>query len=304
MKTPNRLSVLLGGIALGAICAIAAGAMADGDPATDQVPRTLPYQGTLELDGRPLHATGQDAILMEFALYDGQASEAPVYRQAMPLEVYAGRFTTTIGPVGTGPEGQEVAITDVIQAADDLYLGMTLLGDPEDPEDDVPLANRQRIHATPYAMWTTSATDMSVARHLVVGGQATFEGDALVRGDLQVEQAVRLPDGSLELSDLAGDAFGDGLQRGDTTLAIDETWLDDHIRTWVRDHCRVSLGWRDSCNNCSNGPSKHITVRANNTCDGNSQVGTNTRCRGEWGGVNSDGDVNSDDVFYVRFECN
>ena len=144
------------------LCAVlaAAPALADGDARTDDVPRLLPYQGTFEVDGQPLDARGADALHILFALYDGPEAEQPTYRQAIAVEVFSGRFNATIGPVGVGPDGAEVPIGDVITAADDLYLGMTLLGDPDDPEDDVALANRQRIYATPYAMWTTAATDL------------------------------------------------------------------------------------------------------------------------------------------------
>ncbi len=302
MKSKYIVLWVLVGAILGLAMALGANVMADGDPTTDQVPRTLPYQGTLEMDGQPVQAIGEHALEIEFALYDGQASEVAAYRQTMRIEVFAGRFTATIGPVGKGPAEEDVEIASVIQAADDLYLGMTLLGDLADPEDDVALAGRQRIHATPYAIWTTSATDMSIARDIVVGGNAQIGGRLQVDNGLAVSGSVDVPSGSLSLSDIDPVVVGVGLQENSESLRVDETWLNDHIRTWVRDHCQVRLGWRDSCDNCGSGPSKQVTVKANGTCIGGS--GSNTRCRGSWGGVNTDGDVNGDDVFYIHMNCN
>lgn len=284
-----------------AVCCATTPALADGDPATDSVPRMLPYQGQLEVDGRPLNATGAQALHIEFALYDGAEAEAPRYRQTQIVEVYAGRFTTTIGPVGLDAEGGEIPITRLISAADDLYLGMTLLGDPEDPADDIALSNRQRIMATPYAMWTTSATNLSVASDLIVGGDLTVGG--AVRLPAGALTGRELADGSVTLADLRGDTVGSGLRAEGAAITVDQSFLNAQIRSWVRSHCRVQLGWRDECTNCDRAPSKHVTVQANGQCVDAS--GNDTRCRdnNRWGGLNTDGDVNRDDVFYVRLEC-
>ncbi len=289
-----------------ALTALIAGpAWADGDPLTDGVPRLLPYTGVLEIDGRPVDASGEDALHLLFALYDGPEVEQPVYTQPLIVEVYGGRFTATIGPVGVGPDGGEVPIDAIISAADDLHLGMTLLGDPDDPADDIPLANRQRIYATPYAMWTTSATNLAVAGQariggdLDVGGAARIGGEARVDGALRVGGAVELPAGSLDLDDLTPATVGESLTRNGRSMDVDEAWLDDRIRTWVRSHCRVDIGWRDNCNGCNSAPFKVASGTANGAC-GN---GTRASCRSGWSGFDTDGDVNSDDVFYVRMVC-
>ena len=197
-------ALLLTGLTLGVIVTLAWDVFADGDPTTDNVPRTLPYQGTLELNGEPVEATGDNALHILFELYDGQAAEAPAYQQPLIVEVYAGRFTATIGPLGLNANGDEVIISDIIANADDLYLGMTLLGDPEDPADDVALSNRQRIHASPYAMWSTTATNFTVANTLGVGGSVNVGGDVVADGDVDADGDVRaggaLSGGSLNLS--------------------------------------------------------------------------------------------------------
>ena len=203
------IATLTAGILLGGALATGLSVYADGNPATDTVPRILPYQGVLELDGRPVHATGAEALAIEFALYDGADAATPVYTQATSVEVYSGRFTTSMGPTGVPPEGDPVALADVIQAADDLHLGLTLLGE-EGPDDDVSLANRQRIASTAYAMWTTSATDLSVARDLFVARNAH------VRGELTVDAAVSAA--TVSATTVSGDTVtGDAVTGGTVT---------------------------------------------------------------------------------------
>ena len=170
--------VLLTGLVLGTLLTLVATGFADGDPTTDAVPRTLPYQGTVELNGQPVHATGGEALAMRFLIYDSADAAEPVYAQDIDVEIFAGRFTATIGPSGLDPNGASVPIADVISAADDLHLGVALLNELDNPDDDVLLSNRQRLHASPYAMWTTSATSFAVANTLSVGDSLRVGGSA------------------------------------------------------------------------------------------------------------------------------
>ncbi|MEL6182129.1 MAG: hypothetical protein AAFS10_24420 [Myxococcota bacterium] len=172
----KNIALVISGLLTGLLMATGLSVFADGDPTTDNVQRALPYQGVLELDGQPIHAVGPQALWMEFALYDGLESPDPVYIQQIQVEVYAGRFTVSIGPFDDGG----TPIEEVITAADDLMLGMTLLNDRDDEADDVAMANRQRIHASPYALWTTSATNLTVANNLNVGGDIDLGGGELL----------------------------------------------------------------------------------------------------------------------------
>lgn len=281
-------------IILLALCALPYAAQADGDPTTDNVPRILPYQGILELDGQPVNATGDNALHLGFQLFNGPDAEQPVYRQDLRVEVYAGRFTATIGPVGVDGAGAEVPISQIIANADDLYLGMILLGDPADPADDIALNNRQRIHASPYAMWTTAATNLDVARDLRVGRDLAVAQDIATGRDLTVAQDVAVG------RNLA--VTGDMTVQG--ALNLPAGALDAHIRDWVRGHCKVQLGWRDQCFGCAREPAKFVTAGADGRCDANEAHGSHTGCRnGNWAGVNTDGNVSDDDVFYVRLIC-
>ncbi|MEO1269858.1 MAG: hypothetical protein AAFX99_17365, partial [Myxococcota bacterium] len=111
------------GVALGVTLSTGWSVFADGNPATDTVPRTIPYQGVLEFNGNPVNASGANAIPVQFELYTGPSTPNPVYSQRIDLEVFSGRFTAIIGPIDDGG----LPLVEVIQAADDLHIGMTLL---------------------------------------------------------------------------------------------------------------------------------------------------------------------------------
>ena len=299
--TSPRAPWIAVGLIMGALSTLTLTVMADGDPTTDAVPRMLPYHGMLELNGAPVHAVGDEAIPLRFELYDGPEG-ALVYQQTQRVEVFGGRFTATIGPVGDDGAGGAVAITDVVSAADDLHLGMTLLNNEEDPDDDVTLANRQRLAATPYALWSTSAarfevaTDLNVGRDLRVGGDVDLAANT-IDGD-------EITDGTITLGDIDTAAvFGEGL--AGAPVGVDTAWLDGRIRGWVRGHCKIVFGHRDNCSGCTDDPTRFITARANNTCAGAPPNGTggNTKCRNAWAGLNFSGEVDGNDILYMRLDC-
>ena len=80
------------------------------------------------------------------------------------------------------------------------------------------------------------------------------------------------------------------------------------VSEYVHDQCRVYMGWRDSCDGCTVGPSKSGSARSSsctnnggtgNTCTSAALGGSNV----ELFGLNTGGDVNDDDKFYVGFYC-
>ena len=145
-------------------------AVADGDPATDDVPRYVAYSGSLELDGVPV--TG--AVDLRFDIYDGAAG-AGSYSQSITLTAFNGEFTALLGP----SDDLGVNLQDIVDDADDLRLGITLVGAGPSGED-IELANRQRFLPTPYAFWATEAASFTVNRDLTVANDATVTGDLTV----------------------------------------------------------------------------------------------------------------------------
>ncbi|MEL6177720.1 MAG: hypothetical protein AAFS10_02145 [Myxococcota bacterium] len=168
LMTLMTSSALAGGLVLGALL-LTLHAAADGDPATDNVTRVIPYHGVLKFNGEPVTATGENAPWLRLNITDGSGPEAPViYAQSVQVNVYAGRFTALLGP--TDDNGAD--IDTAIARADNLHLRMTVLNthNPNDPastaDDDVALMHAQPLGLTPYAVWATHATDFEVAQGL------------------------------------------------------------------------------------------------------------------------------------------
>ena len=100
-------------------------------------PHLVPYQGALALDGQPVNGPTD----ITFALYTTLDPEAePVWMEPHvgeeAVEVFHGQFDVTLG--GLEP------ITDEMLDAAALYVGMQV--------GDVPLANRQRLLPSLYAL--------------------------------------------------------------------------------------------------------------------------------------------------------
>ncbi|MEL6179857.1 MAG: hypothetical protein AAFS10_12940 [Myxococcota bacterium] len=225
------LAALLGGVVLGGIATLSLDVFADGDPATDNAPQRIPYQGTLEFDGQPVNAIGQAAIPMRFSIYDGPEAEAPVYQQDLNVEVFGGRFTAILGP--TDIDGVQIAT--VVAGADPLQLGITLLNGPGE-EDDIILSNRQEILATPYAMWATSSTNLAVGNDANIGRNLTVGNNISAGNDITATRTVNAGDDVNAAADvIAGGAIRPSA--GDSGHGID---FPNHIGggsgdgAWIR----------------------------------------------------------------------
>lgn len=195
---------------VGAIVALAASdhvalvgsAHADGDPATDGVPRVVPYEGIVEADG-----VGVDgALAVRFEIYDGTVA---VWSEEQTVTVHAGRFAALLG--STTP------IDPVFEAADDLTLGVTVLNGPG-LDDDVPLSGRQRFVPVPYALWAATSSDLTVARDLFVTRNVEVTGATRFNGPLTFDG--RNTGGWIEFSDGVG---------GDTETRSFECAADEYI---------------------------------------------------------------------------
>ncbi len=135
-------------------------AFADGNPATDTVPRLVPYQGTLEKDGNAFN--GQ--IDMVFRIYDGAAATTAAWEETQTVTVYAGRFSVLLGSTSAASASN---LATVMTAADDQYLGITLVT----ADGETALGNRQRFVPMPYALWSTAATHFRIGGDLTLGGK-------------------------------------------------------------------------------------------------------------------------------------
>ena len=81
------------------------------------------------------------------------------------------------------------------------------------------------------------------------------------------------------------------------------------IQTYVKSGCNLYFGWLDSCNGCTNAPSKWGHTNDTSCTNG---AGTNDTCTTQTLGteavnllgINLDGVTNDDDKFYTGLECN
>jgi hypothetical protein len=77
---------------------------------------------------------------------------------------------------------------------------------------------------------------------------------------------------------------------------------------YLANHCTLFFGWRDSCDACTTAPSKWGKVSIGSCANG---VGADDTCTTmtlggatvQMFGLNTDGNVNGDDTFYIGFRC-
>ncbi|MEZ4445177.1 MAG: hypothetical protein R3B72_39255 [Polyangiaceae bacterium] len=94
----------------------------------------------------------------------------------------------------------------------------------------------------------------------------------------------------------------------DTTGAIECMPTAAAVVAYVRAHCDIYLGWRDGCNGCPDPPSKWGRQRGISCEDG---AGADNSCGvpfvdSQWVplvGINTDGDVDDNDTFYLGLAC-
>jgi hypothetical protein len=84
--------------------------------------------------------------------------------------------------------------------------------------------------------------------------------------------------------------------------------LEDLVKAAVNEHCSLYFGWRDSCTGCSDPPTKWGRADGKDCTLG---VGMNDTCTpaifdNQWislFGLNTDGDVDNTDKFYIGIHC-
>lgn len=113
---------------------------------------------------------------------------------------------------------------------------------------------------------------------------------------------------SSETSGITESSCADGeIARGYDGTSLQCEALDADAQSAMNDNCQTYFGWRDSCNGCTEPPSKF--GYANGSC---SLVGgADSQCVTQaldgnmvpMLGINTDGTVNNDDKFYAGFDC-
>ena len=174
----------------------------DNNPRTESVPRALPYEGVLAVDGVPLSGT----LEVTFRLWGGPArvdAEVALYEETLQVQFVNGRFSVLLGQAQQG-------LANAIFDADALYVGITVGG--------TTLRGRQRIVPVPYALWAAKAADFTVENNLSVGGEVSVAGGVSVAGQLVANGGVAAT--SLTVNGVA-DIFGDAVEVRDGLCPLD-----------------------------------------------------------------------------------
>ena len=177
-RFPGFLTVACALTLLGPGAELALAGEPDNNPATDTLPRGLPYEGHLAVDGVPLNG----AVAVTFALWSLPVGGGMLFEETQQVSFVNGRFSVLLG-VGMGDR----RIPPIVFDAADVYLGVTV--------NNTQLSGRQRIVPVPHALWAARAADFIVADTLDVGGAsnlggATTVGTPMMNANLTVNGTV------------------------------------------------------------------------------------------------------------------
>lgn len=148
----------------------------------------------------------------------------------------------------------------------------------------------------------TSDASGSDAADAADARDATSDADAADARDVGVDVGV---DAGAVVRACPAGTFVIGIALDGTAVC---STLAGAVRGFVDGSCSAYLGWRDSCNGCSDPPTKWGSAGATSCANG---AGVDDVCIAPTAdgqtiqlfGVNADGDVNDDDKFYVGLRC-
>ena len=316
--------------------ALLAWSLSTANAAEAQAPAMLPVQGLLtDSDGVRV----DEPTTLEFAIYGQQAAGEPLFTELhSELPVVGGNFIVYLGEVAGGLDlsmfrdrgelwleltvnGEDVIeprfrLGSVPYAAFSQYCGdaATLTGAEatdfaavDHTHDWTQLVNVPVEFTDGDQDTTYDGTDFGRSNQACPAGQVVTGIDA--EGNV-----VCAPDKD---TTYGGQQFARSNQNcpaGTMLTGIDAngsircTSFAEAAKAYVNQNCYIYFGWRDSCDGCGSAPAKVGRVSdasctnlagGDNSCITPSIGGRNVRMYG----VNTDGDVNGDDKFYVGLKC-
>lgn len=200
-----------------AVCFLFAAPTFASGSGPDSGDRAIPFQGHLELDGRPISAEG---VELSFLLQGRDAGGDLVTDHEwtygpVATDVFAGEFQARIGAGDTLPGW--VFVDEVVTVAVIVGTG----------DDAVQLAGEQRIYPVPFSYWSAAGEDVDITGTLSVSGHlsaATMETASIEVTDIEAEGArvtinddvtitgsLTLPAGTIaQVPDFSAATSGDG----------------------------------------------------------------------------------------------
>lgn len=260
-------------------------------PAAHAVPLELAHQGRLfEASGAPV----EGLRTLTFAIYSGANGGEPIWTEEIPTLISDGYYTVRLGDDGENPLSASVLDGTL------RYLSLRVDGGGE-------LEPRQPLVSVPYAIRAGEAESVPWSG---VQDRPTSV-DAFAALDCPNGASPEWSDGSWRCGpaptarNCPGGQFVTGINAdGSVNCAAPST---DTVRNFVNENCYVYFAWRDNCEGCTSGDRKWGRVNANHCTVGEGEdsvcqtqtFDSDTRVYG----LNTNGDVNGDDTFYVGFKC-
>lgn len=181
MSRANAIRPLVAAVLLGALAAAGVRVVADHvpTPASLSPDMVIPYDGSLDVDGRP--ATGE--YRLRFALYEGEELEVEaVWQDEYSVPVLSGAFTALLG-------SGDIDLPDDPSLFNSPIFIAVWIEDPDALDTWVPLVERERIVPVMASHLSSHALDLEVDEALHVRGPSAFETD--VRAGFEGDNPAR-----------------------------------------------------------------------------------------------------------------
>lgn len=170
------------------------------------------------------------------------------------------------------------------------------------------------LNCVPDANTTYNGSDFAVSNQSCPSGQKltgiNASGNAICAADIDTNTTYSGSNFATSNQACASNQFVRGIS---SSGAIQCAALDSAINTYIRNHCWIHFGWRDSIDGGNSAPAKYLRVQASNGSGtpGCSSVGGDNDClqytlHGQsvrLAALNTDGTVNDDDKFYIGMYC-
>ncbi|MEO1267342.1 MAG: hypothetical protein AAFX99_04530 [Myxococcota bacterium] len=204
LNVPINFLLLVIGLLMGMILAVAVTSMADG-PELDEGPRAIPYNGILEYNGQAVNGQADLRFtLTDVPGADVQGANCYYVEEHDNVTAYSGRFSVNIGSVDTINNAIDPCVFD----SDAIYIeiGVRDAAANEDNDDSndsyVMLAGTQRIHPVPFSYWAAEGSNFTIDGNLTVAGNIQNpSGDVTINDSLDITGNIQNPSGEVDIND-------------------------------------------------------------------------------------------------------
>lgn len=263
---------------------------------TGTPPRTVTTQGLLR-NSAGLVVDGTYAVT--FRLYAESTGGSPFWQETRSLNVTDGAFAAELGTVQPLPEGAF--------AAELPWVEFVVGNEPPLP--------RRPLTSAPHAIQADVANDVTCVG-CVTATETSFMPAACTSGQVLKWGAAGWTCGSDVDSTYSGANFAlsaKGCAAGSVMTGISTAGepicanLNLLMKDYINANCRIYFGWSDSCTTCTTQQKSgwveaaecKSVAGANGSCSDANIDGTVVKLFG----LNTTGDVDGNDKFYVGFRC-